>query len=185
MPFRLALLALTLTLTPGPQWPVGPPPPPVVRSWKPPPGPYAPGHRGIDLGAPPGTPVLAPTTGTVTFAGPVGGRGVLTLTLPDTGTPPLRTTFTPVTPLVKTGTQVPPGTPIATVNPGPHCPENCLHWGLLKGRQYLNPLNLLHPKPSRLLPWGAGAAAGAGAGAGMWAGEWVGPWAGVGMNWGG
>lgn len=97
----------TLVLALGLLWPVGPPPPEILRGWHPPPGPYAAGHRGIDLAAPPGTRVLAPAAGTVTFAGPVGGRGVLTLTLPGTGTPPLRTTFTPVTPLVRTGTRVP------------------------------------------------------------------------------
>ncbi|MER5967728.1 M23 family metallopeptidase [Streptomyces sp. NPDC002057] len=146
MHFTTVILALGLL------WPVGPPPPEILRGWHPPPGPYAPGHRGVDLAAPPGTPVLAPTAGTVTFAGPVGGHGVLTLTLPGTGTPPLRTTFTPVTPLVKKGTQVAPGTPLARVTPGTHCRETCLHWGLLRGDHYLNPLLLTNRPPSRLLP---------------------------------
>ncbi|WP_328942314.1 M23 family metallopeptidase [Streptomyces sp. NBC_00250] len=142
----------TLVLALGLLWPVGPPPPEILRGWQPPPGPYAAGHRGVDLAAPPGTQVLAPTDGTVTFAGPVGGRGALTLTLPATGTPPLRTTFTPVTPLVTTGTRVRAGTPIARVTPGTHCPRSCLHWGLLRGDQYLNPLLLTKRAPSRLLP---------------------------------
>ncbi|MEU2119277.1 M23 family metallopeptidase [Streptomyces sp. NPDC016459] len=144
--------ALILML--GLLWPVGPPPPEILRGWQPPAGPYAPGHRGVDLAAPPDTPVLAPTAGTVTFAGPVGGRGVLTLTLPGTGLPPLRTTFSPVTPLVAKGTQVRPGAPIARVAPGTHCPETCLHWGLLRGDTYLNPLVLIRRAPSRLLPTG-------------------------------
>ncbi|MCX4983762.1 murein hydrolase activator EnvC [Streptomyces sp. NBC_00572] len=144
------LTALILAL--GLLWPVGPPPPEILRGWQPPPGPYAAGHRGVDLAAPPGTQVLAPIDGTVTFAGPVGGRGALTLTLPATGTPPLRTTFTPVTPLVTTGTRVRAGTPIARVTPGTHCPRNCLHWGLLRGDQYLNPLLLTKRVPARLLP---------------------------------
>lgn len=146
------LTALILTL--GLLWPVGPPLPEILRGWQPPPGPYAAGHRGVDLAAPPGTPVLAPLAGTVTFAGPVGGRGVLTLTLPRSGTPPLRTTFTPVTPLVEAGTRVAAGTPIARVAPGTHCPESCLHWGLLRGDRYLNPLLLVPRAPSRLLPTG-------------------------------
>ncbi|MGW6965359.1 murein hydrolase activator EnvC family protein [Streptomyces zaomyceticus] len=150
----------TLVLALGLLWPVGPPPPEIIRGWHPPPGPYAAGHRGIDLAAPPGTRVLAPAAGTVTFAGPVGGRGVLTLTLPGTGTPPLRTTFTPVTPLVRAGTRVPAGTPIAQVaqvapgSPAAHCPRSCLHWGLLRGDRYLNPLLLTKRAPSRLLPVG-------------------------------
>ncbi|MFE5829498.1 murein hydrolase activator EnvC family protein [Streptomyces sp. NPDC056488] len=147
------LTALLLAL--GPFWPVGgPPPPEIVRGWQPPPGPYAAGHRGVDLAAPPDTPVLAPMAGTVTFAGPVGGRGVLTLTLPGTGSPPLRTTFSPVTPLVPAGTTVAAGTPIARVASGTHCPETCLHWGLLSGDRYLNPLLLTKRGPSRLLPLG-------------------------------
>ncbi|MFF1511104.1 M23 family metallopeptidase [Streptomyces sp. NPDC058326] len=148
----MRLMALILTL--GLLWPVGPPPPVVVRGWRPPAGPYAAGHRGVDLAAPPDTPVLAPAAGTVTFAGPVGGRGVVTLTLPGTGTPPLRTTFSPVTPLVATGTPVRAGTPIARVAAGSHCAESCLHWGLLRGEVYLNPLVLTGRAPSRLLPTG-------------------------------
>ncbi|MER5308971.1 M23 family metallopeptidase [Streptomyces sp. NPDC002773] len=152
-PMHLAhLTALILTL--GLLWPVGPPPPEILRGWQPPAGPYAPGHRGVDLAAPPGTEVLAPVEGTVSFAGPVGGRGVLTLTLPGTGSPPLRTTFSPVTPLVPKGDRVPAGTPVARVAPGPHCAESCLHWGLLRGDTYLNPLLLTRRAPSRLLPLG-------------------------------
>ena len=144
----------TLLLVLGLLWPVGPPPPEILRGWQPPAGPYGPGHRGVDLAAPPDAPVLAPAPGTVSFAGPVGGRGVLTLTLPGTGTPPLRTTFSPVTPLVRTGTRVTAGTPVARVSPGTHCARTCLHWGLLRGDTYLNPLLLTTRPPSRLLPTG-------------------------------
>ncbi|MFF2773685.1 murein hydrolase activator EnvC family protein [Streptomyces sp. NPDC058052] len=140
------LLALALW------WPLGPPAPEILRPWQPPAGPYAAGHRGIDLAAPEGATVHAPAAGTVTFAGPVGGRGVLTLTLPGTGAPPLRTTFTPVTPLVPAGTRVRAGDPLARVAPGAHCPRACLHWGLLRGDLYLDPLTLLRRTPSRLLP---------------------------------
>ncbi|MFF9194787.1 M23 family metallopeptidase [Streptomyces sp. NPDC014779] len=139
-------------------WPVGPPRPVVLRGWEPPPGPYAAGHRGLDLAAPPGTPVRAPAAGTVTFAGPVGGQGVLVLTHPGTGRPPLRTTYVPVTPAVPTGTRVRPGDLLAHTTPTPHCPRACLHWGLLRGDTYLNPLLLLTAGGgSRLLPvWGQG-----------------------------
>ncbi|MFE5791215.1 M23 family metallopeptidase [Streptomyces sp. NPDC056503] len=133
-------------------WPVGPPAPEILRGWRPPPGPYAAGHRGVDLAAPPGTPVLAPAAGTVTFAGPVGGRGVVTLTLTGTGTPPLRTTFSPVTPLTAPGTRVAAGTPVAEAAPGTHCAAPCLHWGLLRGDVYLDPLLLTARPRSRLLP---------------------------------
>ncbi|MFD3947400.1 M23 family metallopeptidase [Streptomyces sp. NPDC058579] len=149
-------------------WPLGPPRPEVVRGWEPPAGPYAAGHRGLDLAAPVGAPVRAAASGVVTFAGRVAGRGVLTITLPGTGDPPLRTTYEPVEPLVTAGTTVTRGDPVATLAPRPaggagspgaagaagaaHCPESCLHWGLLRGDTYLNPLLLLRQGPSRLLP---------------------------------
>ncbi|MEV6330918.1 M23 family metallopeptidase [Streptomyces sp. NPDC051909] len=148
----LTLLTLLTTV-----WPVGPPRPAILRGWEPPPGPYAAGHRGVDLAALPGTPVLAPAAGTVTFAGPVGGQGVLVLTLPGTGAPPLRTTYVPVDPLVPAGSTVRTGDIVARVTAGgDHCPVSCLHWGLLRGDTYLNPLRLLGGAgPSRLLPvWG-------------------------------
>lgn len=130
--------------------------PDVVRGWEPPAGPYAAGHRGVDLAAPPGTEVRAVASGLVTFAGPVAGRGVLTVTLSGRSSPPLRTTYEPVTPLVPRGTTVTRGQVVATLAPqrksAPHCPESCLHWGLLRGDTYLNPLRLPHQGPSRLLP---------------------------------
>ncbi|HEY9369044.1 M23 family metallopeptidase [Streptomyces sp.] len=146
-------LLLTLALPAAFIWPLGPPRPEVVRPWAPPPSPYAPGHRGVDLAAPPGAPVRASAAGSVTFAGEVAGRGTLTITLPSTGDPPLRTTYTPVDPTVERGTKVAAGEVVARVSAAPaHCPESCLHWGLLRGDVYLNPLPLIHRPPSRLLP---------------------------------
>ena len=57
-------------------WPVQGP---VLRPFLLGDNPYAAGqHRGIDIGAPAGTPVLAPAAGVVSFTGtvPVGGRTV-------------------------------------------------------------------------------------------------------------
>ncbi|WP_418959383.1 peptidoglycan DD-metalloendopeptidase family protein [Streptomyces tritici] len=134
-------------------WPLGPPKPDVVRPWSPPPSPYGPGHRGVDLAARPGAPVRATAAGVITFAGRVAGRGTLTITLPDTGDPPLRTTYTPVDPLLPRGTPVAPGDVVAEVAAEPrHCEQTCLHWGLLRGDLYLNPLTLVRRPPSRLLP---------------------------------
>ncbi|WP_406863396.1 M23 family metallopeptidase [Streptomyces sp. HUAS MG47] len=145
------LLALTLPL--AVIWPVGPPRPEVVRPWSPPTSPYGPGHRGVDLSAAPGAPVRATAAGTVTFAGRVAGRGVVTITLPDTGDPPLRTTYSPVDPVVERGAVVGAGEVVAKVAAAPaHCEATCLHWGLLRGDLYLNPLSLLGLRPSRLLP---------------------------------
>ena len=135
-------------------WPVGLRPP-VLRTWEPPPTAYARGHRGVDLAAPPGTPVRAVAAGRVSFAGRVAGKGVLSIAL--TGTD-LRTTYEPVRATVKKGEEVTPGEVVATVEPtGSHCTTTCVHWGLRRGDTYLDPLSLLPPwllrrGPSRLLP---------------------------------
>ncbi|MGW0733468.1 murein hydrolase activator EnvC family protein [Streptomyces sp. NPDC002851] len=130
----------------------------MVRGWDPPDSPYGPGHRGVDLAAPPGAVVRAPAAGRISFAGRVAGRGVLAIDLTGTGEPPLRTTLEPVRPLVADGDEVRAGAPVARLESGQwHCEDSCLHWGLRRGDRYLNPLTLLPPErlrrgPSRLLP---------------------------------
>src|SRR5438874_13095103 len=61
-------------------WPVDGP---VLRGFEPPPTPFSAGHRGIDIGVPFGTPVVAPADGVVSFAGPVGGSLFVTIDHPD------------------------------------------------------------------------------------------------------
>ncbi|MFJ8233766.1 peptidoglycan DD-metalloendopeptidase family protein [Streptomyces sp. NPDC094448] len=132
-------------------WPV--PRPRILRGWTPPASPYGPGHRGVDLAAPPGTEVRATGSGRISFSGRIAGRGVLALTLDGTGDPPLRITHEPVDTLHPAGTRVTAGRTVARVSAAPrHCPTSCLHWGLLRARDYLDPLSLLHRPPSRLLP---------------------------------
>ncbi|WP_406333144.1 murein hydrolase activator EnvC family protein [Streptomyces sp. NBC_00203] len=146
-------------------WPVGLRPL-VVRGWEPPATAYGRGHRGVDLAAAPGTAVRAVAPGRVSFAGRVAGRGVVSVELSSTGTPLLRTTYGPVRASVKKGDEVLTGEVLGTVEPGTsHCPTSCLHWGLLRGRTYLDPLSLLPPwllrrGPSRLLPVTEGRLAG-------------------------
>lgn len=138
-------------------WPVGPRPT-LVRGWEPPASPYGPGHRGVDLAATPGTVIRAAAPGRVSFTGMVAGRGVLSITLTGTGQPPLRTTYEPVTAVVAEGDEVAAGQIVAVLGPGPfHCTGGCLHWGLLRGETYLDPLSLLPDDlldrgPARLLP---------------------------------
>lgn len=138
-------------------WPVGPRPV-LLRGWQPPASPYGPGHRGVDLAAAPGTLVRAAAPGRVSFTGMVAGRGVLSITLTGTGQPPLRTTYEPVTAVVAEGDEVTAGQVVAVLGPGPfHCAGGCLHWGLLRGETYLDPLSLLPDDlldrgPARLLP---------------------------------
>jgi murein DD-endopeptidase MepM/ murein hydrolase activator NlpD len=131
------------------QWPLRPPPP-VVRRFDPPAHPWEAGHRGVDLAAPPGRPVFAAGPGRVAFARDLAGRGVVTITHGA-----LRTTYLPVRPTVRPGQIVAAGARIGVVEDVlGHCgQESCLHWGLLRGGAYLDPLRLLGLGPVRLLPW--------------------------------
>ncbi|WP_460352449.1 M23 family metallopeptidase [Actinoallomurus acanthiterrae] len=133
----------------GWQWPLRPPPP-VLRRFDPPAHPWEAGHRGVDLAAPPGRPVFATGAGRVTFAHDLAGRGVVTITHGA-----LRTTYLPVRPVVRPGQIVAAGARIGVVEAVlGHCgQESCLHWGLLRGGSYLDPLSLLGLGPVRLLPW--------------------------------
>ncbi|MFE2304242.1 murein hydrolase activator EnvC family protein [Streptomyces sp. NPDC059445] len=139
-------------------WPVGVRPF-VVRGWEPPATAYSRGHRGVDLTAAPGAPVRAVAPGRVSYAGRVAGRGIVSVELSGTGAPPLRTTYGPVRASVRKGDEVLAGQVVGTLEaPDPHCGATpCLHWGLRRGPDYLNPLALLPPwllntGPSRLLP---------------------------------
>src|ERR1700752_2724676 len=55
----------------------------VVRPYDAPENPFAPGHRGVDVGAPTGTAVMASVDGVVSFAGNVAGN--LTVTVDHAG----------------------------------------------------------------------------------------------------
>ena len=115
--------------------------------------PYAPGHRGVDLEAAAGLPVLASAAGRVAFAGPVAGRGVVVVAHADG----LHTTYEPVEPAVRAGEAVGAGQPLGAVaRDGRHCaPVSCLHWGARRGAGYVDPLSLLTAAaPPVLLPLG-------------------------------
>jgi murein DD-endopeptidase MepM/ murein hydrolase activator NlpD len=136
-------------------WPLDPPPT-VVRRFDPPDSPWGAGHRGVDLLGRPGQEVHAALGGTVTFAGSLAGRGVVVVSHGA-----VRTTYEPVTPEVHVGDVLPTGGVLGVLETGlSHCyPQTCLHWGLLEGERYLDPLSLLGYAPVRLLPlfmlWGA------------------------------
>ncbi len=138
---------------PGPDtlydWPLDPRPE-VTRGFDKPANRYGPGHRGVDLGASTGEPVFSAGPGVVAFAGPVAGRGVVSIDHPSG----LRTTYEPLTPLVRAGETVRTGTVIGRVSAGhPGCARAaCLHWGLRDGDDYRDPRSLLGTVTVRLLP---------------------------------
>lgn len=134
------------------QWPLQPLPT-VLRGFAPPAQRWESGHRGVDLAAWVGQPIHAAGSGVVSYAGMLAGRGVVAVSHGA-----LRTTYEPIRATVRAGQRVTAGQVIGTLEDRPgHCvPRGCLHWGLLRGREYLNPLLLLRRGPSRLLPvWGA------------------------------
>lgn len=111
--------------------------------------------------------MLAAGAGTVVFAGPVAGRMVVSIDHAGG----LRTTYEPVSPLVGAGDTVTAGQQIGTLEPGhgrSGAPDDegatlpgdggcgatvCLHWGVRRGMDYLDPLRLLGLGGVRLLPW--------------------------------
>lgn len=129
-------------------WPLRPEPE-VVAGFDPPASPYGPGHRGVDLLGTPGQAVRAALPGTVSFAAPLAGRGVVVVDHGDT-----RTTYEPVSARVGVGDRVGAGDVIGTLAlVGSHCfPRACLHWGWIRGETYLDPLRLVGAGPVRLLP---------------------------------
>jgi len=95
--------------------------------------------------------VLAAGAGTVTWASVLVGRGVVVVLHPDGR----RTTYEPVDASVTVGEHVAAGQVIGRIGTGDtHCGglPSCLHWGLRRGRDYLDPWHLLHPGHPVLLP---------------------------------
>lgn len=129
-------------------WPLDPRPA-VVEGFAPPLSAYGPGHRGVDLAGREGQVVRAAAGGRVTFAGSLAGRGVVVV-----GHGATRTTYEPVRASVAVGAVVSVGDRLGTLQAFPsHCaPAVCLHWGLIEGETYLDPLTLVGAGPVRLLP---------------------------------
>jgi murein DD-endopeptidase MepM/ murein hydrolase activator NlpD len=116
---------------------------PLIRGFDPPDSPFGSGHRGIDIAASVGSPVRAAAEGTVTFAGPVGGRLFVTI---DHGAG-LESTYSWVDALlVRRGDVVTRGQVIARSGTGhagalvPH-----LHVGVRLLDVYVDPLTYLGP----------------------------------------
>ena len=123
----------------------------VSGPYRPPPTPYASGHRGIDLPARPGANVYAPVGGVVSFVGKVADRHVLSVRVDDSTV----VSFEPIEQAgegLTEGAQVLPKQQIGVVADGGHCLDECLHIGVRVDDEYVNPLRYFLAKPV-LLPW--------------------------------
>lgn len=109
---------------------------------------YAAGHRGLDLAAAPGDLVTVPIAGTVTFAGRVVNRDVVSLRI-DGAT---IVSFEPVTGELEQGDEVIGGSLLGRVSRGGHCDGACVHVGVRIDDSYVNPMRFFRDKPV-LLPW--------------------------------
>ena len=110
----------------------------LARPYVAPAGPYAAGHRGIDIRARAGAAVLAPADGIVHFAGFIVDRPVLSLEHADG----VLSSFEPVQTTLVAGDRVSRGQVIGTLLPG-HCALPCLHLGVRVDGEYVNPLLFL------------------------------------------
>lgn len=121
----------------------------VVHDFDPPADPWGSGHRGVDLAGTVGQSVHAALTGKVAFVGKIAGKPAVTISHGDT-----RTTYEPVSSTLEVGATVAAGDRIGALElPFSHCfPAACLHWGLLRGDNYLDPLSLVGSGRVRLLP---------------------------------
>jgi murein DD-endopeptidase MepM/ murein hydrolase activator NlpD len=142
----LAALLISPTVTAGAAadgrfgWPVRGP---VIRGFEAPSSPFGPGHRGIDIAAPFGTPVLAPAEGEVTFAGWVAGARFVTIDHGDG----IRSTSSWLSDVVvRRGDLVARGQVVGRSGHGhaevatPH-----LHFGVRIDGEYVDPMFLLGP----------------------------------------
>jgi len=167
----VAALTLAIALAPVPPAPAAAPPaaatrapappapdprvpplhPPVwgrlVRGFEAPAGPYGPGHRGVDLRAPVGTPVKAPAAGRIRFAGRVAGSSWVSVLV----APGVVVTVGPLlAPAVAAGERVAALAPVGRLAAG-H--GGAVHLSLRVDGDYLDPLPWLVDRPrARLAP---------------------------------
>jgi len=114
---------------------------PVINGFRPPSSPYGPGHRGIDIAAPIGTPVVAAADGVVAFAGSVGGNLYVSIDHLDG----VRTTYSYLSSIaVHRGDTVVQGEVVGASGHGhPSIPTDHLHFGARYQGAYIDPLLLL------------------------------------------
>lgn len=119
----------------------------VLRPFEAPATRYSAGHRGIDIAATPGQPVYAVLAGTVSFAGVVVDRPLVSVSHGDG----LLSSVEPVTPMVVEGETVAAGQQIGVVATSAHCELGCVHLGLRLDGAYISPLRLFGAIPRAVL----------------------------------
>ncbi|MFT8355866.1 MAG: M23 family metallopeptidase [Bifidobacterium aquikefiri] len=93
------------------------------------------GHRGIDMQTQTGQTLVSPVDGVVSFQGKVAQKSVVSV---QHGA--MTFTFEPAVTWLAAGERLTQGQPFATVeNMSDHCEDSCLHWGLKRGSDYLDP----------------------------------------------
>jgi len=122
-----------------------------LRPFAAPPTPWGAGHRGADLGPlNVGSTIRAPAEGEISFAGVVVDRPLLSIRHADG----YLSSFEPAITTLEVGDRVSTGDSVGTLAPGTgHCATPCLHWGVRRYGEYINPLTLSDDaQPSVLLP---------------------------------
>ncbi|UDY36865.1 murein hydrolase activator EnvC family protein [Dermatobacter hominis] len=136
-PTRTAPVGATTAVATGPYAP--PVDAPVSDPFRPPSTPYGPGNRGLEYATVPGATARAIGAGTVTFAGRVAGRGVVTVEHPDG----LRSSLTGLVEVrVAAGDRVALGDVLGTT-------AAVLHLGVRRGDVYQDPAALFVGGPPR------------------------------------
>ncbi len=110
----------------------------VVDGWRPPPGPYGTGNRGVDYATAVGAPIGATAEGVVSFAGSVAGTRWVVIRHSDGR----RSSLGPLASvIVSTGASVVAGQSVGTAA------STAVHWGVREADVYVDPTSLL-PTPA-------------------------------------
>lgn len=112
----------------------------ISSVFRPPAFPWSSGHRGVDLELGDSRILVAPADGTISFAGGVGGKSVVSI---DHGG--FVSSLEPASGAPAVGTTVRAGERVAIAEGGSdHCARRCVHWGVRTAAgEYLDPLEFV------------------------------------------
>jgi murein DD-endopeptidase MepM/ murein hydrolase activator NlpD len=132
-------------------WPISPAH--ITKPFEKPPQNWLPGHRGVDLAASEEQDILAPQDGVVKLVQKIANTPIVVIDHQNG----LRSTFQPASSDLKVGDPVKKGDVVGKVDAKDdfaqtHCTlEHCIHWGVKKGDDYINPAALVNCCPVVLL----------------------------------